>query len=47
MEELKLEPDTERHSSYGTIRRPGTPELFTFTEVKVNCCLAATAQENF
>jgi hypothetical protein len=37
MDELKLEPDVENHSTYGIIRGSGTSELFAFTEVKVNC----------
>jgi hypothetical protein len=43
MDEVKLEPDSERHSSHSTIREPGTSEMFTFTEAKPG--LAVIKQE--
>lgn len=34
MDEFKLEPDSEKHSSQSIIRDPGTSEMFTLTEAK-------------
>jgi hypothetical protein len=36
MDELKLGPHSERHSSHNVIREQGASEFFTFTEIKVN-----------
>jgi hypothetical protein len=34
MNELRLEPDSESHSSHSIITQPGTSEMFAFTEAK-------------